>query len=125
VARRARRTAAGKTFHLVDRADGGARGVRASPSTPAPKPRGHPAAARARRAAHARAGPARPRPLAFLDLPPRRTTTTNTAQALAGTSLRCPPLADYLPVLVRYVLDLSRSAAPPVAEEVSDPLDET
>ena len=33
---------------------------------------------------------------------------TNTAQALAGTTVRCPALADYLPALVRYVLEVAR-----------------
>jgi hypothetical protein len=50
----------------------------------------------------------------------------NTAQALAGTSVRCPALADYLPQLIRYVLDVSRAEADDVERElddVSDPLD--
>jgi hypothetical protein len=49
---------------------------------------------------------------------------TNTAQALAGTTVRCPALADYLPVLVRYVLDVTRSGLTPELDDVSDPLDE-
>jgi hypothetical protein len=47
---------------------------------------------------------------------------TNTARALAGQNLACPPLADYLPALVDYVLDVSRPAARE-PDEISDPLD--
>jgi hypothetical protein len=48
---------------------------------------------------------------------------TNTSNALAGTTLRCPPLADYLPVLVKHVLEVTRSAAPLELDETVDPLD--
>ena len=50
--------------------------------------------------------------------------STNTAQALAGSLIKCPPLSDYLPVLVQHVLDVAR--APDVApelEDIADPLD--
>jgi hypothetical protein len=50
---------------------------------------------------------------------------TNTAHALAGTQVRCPPLIDYLPTLVRYVLDVTRDLPPPPLDDVSDPLDRT
>jgi hypothetical protein len=45
-------------------------------------------------------------PLALLDLLDRavRYDATNTATALAGTGVRCPPLADYLGALVRHVV---------------------
>ena len=51
---------------------------------------------------------------------------TNTAQALAGTTVRCPSLAEYLPVLVRYVLDVTRGGVAPEPEpdDVHDPLDQ-
>jgi hypothetical protein len=48
---------------------------------------------------------------------------TNTAQALARTPVRCPPLAEYLPVLVRYVLDVTRPELRDDVDDVSDPLD--
>jgi hypothetical protein len=51
---------------------------------------------------------------------------TNTAQALAGTAIACPALADYLPVLVRHVLEVARGEhgpPPPPADDVADPLD--
>jgi photosystem II stability/assembly factor-like uncharacterized protein len=52
--------------------------------------------------------------------------TWTPVQALAGTTVRCPALVDYLPVLVRHVLDITKSgaAAPPVAvdDEIADPL---
>jgi hypothetical protein len=71
-------------------------------------------------------------PLAFLDVLDHavRYDQTHTAQALAGTGVRCPPLADYLPVLVRYVVETARGALAAEAEiaeeldDVSDPLDE-
>ncbi|MBC7977317.1 MAG: hypothetical protein H7138_20260, partial [Myxococcales bacterium] len=54
---------------------------------------------------------------------------THTAQALAGSGVRCPPLAEYLPVLVRYVLDVTRGTTTPTVPvtedaDVHDPLDE-
>jgi hypothetical protein len=65
-------------------------------------------------------------PLAFLDLldHPVRYDATNTTQALAGTQVRCPPLPDYLPVLVRYVREVARGDLPALAElDDSDPLE--
>jgi hypothetical protein len=49
---------------------------------------------------------------------------TNTARALAGSVVRCPPLAEYLPALVRYVLDITREPERPSSDDISDPLDE-
>jgi len=65
-------------------------------------------------------------PLAFLDMLDHTVhyDQTNTTHALAGTTVRCPPLADYLPVLVQHVLDVSRApAAADELDEVPDPLD--
>jgi hypothetical protein len=41
---------------------------------------------------------------------------------LARTGVRCPALADYLPALVQFVLDVSR-AAPVPSDDAADPLD--
>ena len=50
--------------------------------------------------------------------------STNTARALAGTTVRCPPLADYLPVLVQHVLDVSRARRRRrELDDIADPLD--
>jgi hypothetical protein len=50
--------------------------------------------------------------------------STNTTRALAGTGHQCPALDDYLDVLVRYVLDVTRrGAAPPELDDAVDPLD--
>jgi hypothetical protein len=38
--------------------------------------------------------------------------------------VRCPPLTEYLPALVRYVLEVTRSGLTGELEDVSDPLDE-
>jgi hypothetical protein len=65
-------------------------------------------------------------PLAFMDMIDHSVhyDSTNTAQALAGTTLHCPSLSDYLPQLVRYVLDVSRTTIDePELDEVADPLD--
>jgi len=64
-------------------------------------------------------------PLAFLDIIDHAVhyDQTNTAQALAGTTIRCPSLQDYLPELVRHVLDVSRVSTTEEPEEVADPLD--
>jgi len=121
--------AAGKTFHIVDPAPLTARqvfeGVAEHAQTE--KPRGHIprplARAVLRTPGLARLGKG---PLAFVDVLDHAVhyDQTNTAQALAGSTLRCPSLAEYLPVLVRFVLDVTRTA-PPVrdAEDVADPLD--
>jgi hypothetical protein len=37
--------------------------------------------------------------------------------------VRCPSLSDYLPVLVRHVLDVARAPEPDVVDEIADPLD--
>jgi len=126
--------AAGKTFHLVDPAPLSARavfeGVAAHAHTE--KPRGHIPRPLAR-AVLRTPGLARLArgPLALVDVLGHAVhyDQRNTEQALAGTALRCPPLVEYLPALVRYVLDASRRAAPPPPlpddSDVSDPLDET
>ena len=65
-------------------------------------------------------------PLTFLDLIDHTVhyDQTNTAQALAGTTLRCPSLTEYLPVLVQHVLDIARAPASAAEiDEVADPLD--
>ena len=120
---------AGKTFHIVDPSPLTARevfeGVAEHAQTE--KPRGHIprplARAVLRTPGLARLGKG---PLAFVDVLDHAVhyDQTNTAQALAGSTIRCPSLAEYLPVLVRYVLDVTR-AAPPVreTEDVADPLD--
>src|SRR6185503_9945025 len=46
--------------------------------------------------------------------------SANTAEALAGTPIRCPELADYLPHLVRYVLDVVKEHEAEDASEQSD-----
>ena len=121
--------AAGKTFHLVDPQPMSARDVFEGVAEHAKteKPRGHIprplARAVLRTPGLARLGRG---PLTFLDMIEQTVhyDQTNTAQALAGTTIRCPALADYLPVLVRHVLDVARA---PVGlehgDEIADPLD--
>jgi dephospho-CoA kinase len=120
---------AGKTFHLVDPSPLAARDVFDGVAEHAhtEKPRGHIprplARAVLRTPGLARLGRG---PLAFMDMLDHAVhyDSTNTAQALAGTMVRCPPLADYLPHLVRYVLDVSRTTVDePELEDVADPLD--
>jgi len=121
-------TAAGKTFHLVDPAPLPARAVFEAVAEHAntEKPRGHIprplARAVLRTPGLARLGRG---PLAFVDVLDHAVhyDQSNTAQALAGTRVRCPPLADYLPVLVRYVLDVTRAPQRPSSDDISDPLD--
>lgn len=120
---------AGKTFHLVDPAPLTAREVfeRVAEHAHTEKPRGHIpgpiARAVLRTPGLARLGRG---PLAFVDLLDHAVQydASNTAQALAGTQVACPPLADYLPALVRYVQDVAK-AAPPRADDGDevDPLD--
>jgi hypothetical protein len=64
-------------------------------------------------------------PLAFVDVLDHAVhyDQANTAQALAGTGVHCPALAEYLPALVRFVLDVTREPPPEPTDEVSDPLD--
>lgn len=119
--------AAGRTFHLVDPSPLTARAVFEGVAEHArtEKPRGHIPRPLARAVLKtpglARLGRG---PLAFVDVldHPVHYDQTNTVRALATTAVRCPPLADYLPMLVRYVLDVAR---PPELEhdDVSDPLD--
>ena len=121
--------AAGKTFHLVDPNPQSARAVFEGVAEHAQteKPRGsipRPLArAVLRTPGLARLGRG---PLAFLDLLDQAVhyDQTNTARALAGSTVRCPPLGDYLPVLVRHVLDVSRVAMPDELDDVIDPLDD-
>jgi dephospho-CoA kinase len=125
-------TAAGKTFHLVDPAPLSARAVFEGVAEHAhtEKPRGHIPRPLAR-AVLRTPGLARLArgPLALVDVLGHAVhyDQAHTAQALAGTGLTCPALADYLPVLVRYVLDVTRRPAPPAAaitDDADDPLDE-
>jgi thioester reductase-like protein len=120
--------AAGKTFHLVDPNPLTARAVfegvaehahTAVPRGSIPRPL---ARAVLRTPGLARLGRG---PLAFLDMLDHAVhfDQTNTANALAGTTLRCPPLADYLPVLVKHVLEVTRDTAPLDLDEAVDPLD--
>ena len=120
--------AAGKTFHIVDPNPLTARAVfegvaehahTAAPRGSIPRPL---ARAVLRTPGLARLGRG---PLAFLDMLDHAVhyDQTNTSNALAGTTLRCPPLADYLPVLVKHVLDVTRDTAPRDGEELVDPLD--
>jgi thioester reductase-like protein len=120
--------AAGKTFHLVDPDPLTARAVFEGVAEHArtEKPRGHiprpVARAVLRTPGLARLGRG---PLAFLELLDHAVhfDSTNTAQALAGTTLHCPPLSEYLDVLVRYVLDVSRAQPPPELDDIIDPLE--
>lgn len=121
--------AAGKTFHIVDPAPMSARAVFEAVAEHAhtEKPRGHIprplARAVFRTPGLSRLGRG---PLALADVLDHAVhyDQTNTAHALAGTTVRCPALADYLPVLVRHVLDVTREARPGEIEDVSDPLDQ-
>jgi nucleoside-diphosphate-sugar epimerase len=122
--------AAGKTFHLVDPAPMSARAVFEGVAEHArtQKPRGHIprplARAVLRTPGLAKLGRG---PLAFVDMIEQAVhyDQSNTAQALARTAVRCPPLADYLAVLVHYVLELSERVDQPLdTDEVSDPLDD-
>lgn len=120
--------AAGKTFHLVDPNPLTARavfeGVAAHANTAVPRGSIPRPLARAvfRTPGLARLGRG---PLAFLDMIDHAVhyDQQNTANALAGTTLRCPPLADYLPVLVKHMLAVTRDTAPTDHEEMVDPLD--
>ncbi len=117
--------AAGKTFHIVDPNPLSARtvfeGVAMHANTE--KPRGHIPRPIARVVLNlpglSRLGKG---PLAFVDVLGHTVhyDQTNTAMALAGSTVRCPPLADYLPNLVRYVLDVSRPRR--AADETPDSL---
>ena len=122
-------TAAGKTFHLVDPNPMSARAVfeGVAEAAKTEKPRGSIPGPLARAVLRtpglARLGRG---PLSFLDLLDHTVhyDQTNTAQALAGSTLRCPPLADYLPVLVQHVLDVARAPQTPAEiDEIADPLD--
>ncbi|MCW5808621.1 MAG: SDR family oxidoreductase, partial [Deltaproteobacteria bacterium] len=133
-----REDSAGKTFHLVDPAPLTARqvfdGVAEHAHTE--KPRGHIprplARAVLRTPGLSRLGRG---PLAFVDILDHvvHYDQTNTARALAGTPVRCPALPDYLPALVRHVLDVTRTQQAESAadrrvvaerhEELADPLE--
>ncbi|MBV8762778.1 MAG: dephospho-CoA kinase [Deltaproteobacteria bacterium] len=121
--------AAGKTFHLVDPNPLTARAVFESVAEAAhtEKPRGSIPGPLARAVLRtpglARLGRG---PLAFLDMIEHAVhyDSTNTAQALAGSMVRCPSLSDYLPVLVQHVLDVARAPeAAPEPDDIADPLD--
>ncbi len=119
--------AAGKTFHLVDPNPLSARAVFEGVAEHAhtEKPRGHIprpiARAVLRTPGLSRLGRG---PSAFVDVldHPVHYDQTNTAAALRGSGLTCPSLGDYLPALVRYVLDVSRPVRP-AGDDVTDPLD--
>jgi dephospho-CoA kinase len=123
-------SSAGMTFHLVDPAPLMAREVfeLVAEHANTEKPRGHIPRPLARAVLKtpglSRLGKG---PLAFVDVLDLAVhyDQTNTTNALAGTQIRCPSLHDYLPVLVRHVLDVTRSGAPlPIeTEEIADPLD--
>ncbi|HUS27488.1 MAG TPA: dephospho-CoA kinase [Kofleriaceae bacterium] len=122
-------SAAGKTFHLADPNPMSARAVFEGVAEHAKteKPRGSIPGPLARAVLRtpglSRLGRG---PLSFLDLLDHTVhyDQTNTAQALAGKALVCPPLADYLAVLVQHVLDVSRApVAPTELDEIADPLD--
>ncbi len=119
--------AAGKTFHIVDPAPLTARQVfdgvavhanTAQPRGSIPRPLAR-AVLRTPGLARLARGP-----LAFVDLLDHTVhyDQTNTARALAGSPIRCPALADYLPTLVRYVLDQTRPV-PRASHEQIDPLE--
>ncbi|MEO6774965.1 MAG: dephospho-CoA kinase [Kofleriaceae bacterium] len=120
--------AAGKTFHLVDPSPLPARAVfegvaehahTAIPRGSIPRPLAR-AVLRTPGLARLSRGP-----LAFLDMLDHAVhyDQTQTHNALAGTTLRCPPLADYLPVLVRHVLEVTRDAPLLEPDDLVDPLE--
>ena len=119
---------AGKTFHIVDPSPLTARqvfdGVAEHANTE--KPRGHIPRPLARAVLRTpglkRLGRG---PLAFVDVLDHAVhyDQSNTAQALAGTTLRCPSLPEYLPVLVRHVLDVTKANIPrELDDDTADPL---
>ena len=120
--------AAGKTFHVVDPNPLAGRAVFEAVAAHAHTavPRGsipRPLARAVLRTVRLGRGP-----LAFLDMLDHAVhyDQTNTANALAGTTLRCPPLVDYLPVLVEHMLEVTRGAPPAERDEhdeLVDPLD--
>lgn len=120
--------AAGKTFHLVDPSPMSARQVFEGVAEHArtEKPRGSIPGPLARAVLKtpglSRLGRG---PLAFVDVldHPVHYDQSNTMAALAGTQLRCPSLPDYLPQLVRYVVDVSKPPARPSSDDITDPLD--
>ena len=120
--------AANKTFHIVDPAPMRAREVfdAVAEFAHTEKPRGHIprpiARAVLRTPGLSRLGRG---PLAFVDVldHPVHYDQTNTARALAGTRVQCPPLADYLPTLVQYVLDITKAPIRPSSDDIADPLD--
>jgi len=119
---------ADKTFHIVDPAPMRAREVFDAVAEYAhtEKPRGHIPRPLARAVLKtpglSRLGRG---PLAFVDVldHPVHYDQTNTARALAGTRVQCPPLADYLPTLVQYVLDITKAPIRPSTDDIADPLD--
>ena len=123
-----REDSAGKTFHIVDPAPMRAREVFDAVAEYAntEKPRGHIPGPIARAVLKtpglSRLGRG---PLAFVDVLDHAVhyDQTNTARALAGTRVTCPSLADYLPVLVQYVLDITKVPVRPSSDDIADPLD--
>lgn len=121
-------TAAGKTFHIVDPNPLPARtvfeAVAAAANTALPRGSIPRPLARAvlRTPGLARLGRG---PLAFLDMLDHvvHYDQTNTANALAGSTLRCPSIGDYLPVLVQHMLAVTKDRPGTVEPDVIDPLD--
>ncbi|HEY0254980.1 MAG TPA: SDR family oxidoreductase, partial [Kofleriaceae bacterium] len=120
--------AAGKTFHIVDPNPLPARAVfeavashanTALPRGSIPRPL---ARAILKTPGLAKLGRG---PLAFLDMLDHvvHYDQTNTANALAGTTLRCPALSDYLPTLVDHMLAVTKDSPRIVDQDVVDPLE--
>ncbi len=119
--------AAGKTFHVVDPAPMSAQDVFEAVAVHAhtEKPRGRIPRGLARAVLRTPGLSKLSRgPLAFVDMLDHvvHYDATNTQRALAGSRIACPPLADYLPVLVDHVLSVSKPPARPSVDQL-DPLD--
>ena len=121
---------AGKTFHLIDPHPLTARAVFDGVAEHAhtEKPRGSIPGPIARVVLKtpglARLGRG---PLAFVDLLDHAVhyDQTNTLEALSGSRIVCPPLADYLGTLVRHVLEVTKPGEPvarPSSDDILDPL---
>jgi dephospho-CoA kinase len=118
---------AGKTYHLVDPAPMTAEAffdaVADHAHTEKPRGRIPGPLARAVMSAPGLSRFARG-PRTFLDVleHPVRYEQTNTAAALGGSGIVCPPLAEYLPVLVDYARSISTRATRPSSDDIADPL---
>ncbi len=119
--------AAGQTFHLVDPAPLPSRVIfdRVAALAGTEPPRGYVPRSLARALQRAPGlGRWRAQSLALADVPDHvvHYDQTNTARALAGTPLRCPPLLDYLPALVGYLRAKQPSHASTISDDAPDPL---